>query len=286
MKLSNTILLSAACLVKAQDYRINDDDQHSDMLLIDLTGDGVKDLVAGGCHKVGDSNSDIAMYRGGAGGLPFGLAENVWKQGPISNGNGNGCADNRGSGRNALVSGDVNGNGLLDLVVASDILPQDGPTFFVLENFGDLNFTRTSVFLDDSNTVQGPTLSLNNRFHRAQGVKLVDLDGDGSLDIVATLFDLDNGMLAYYLNDGRGNFAEPVILNDGLLGRAFLDVGDMTGDGDVDIVVVSRQRRVLWLYENDLASSGEFTETVLNPSVGVSSESPSSSIVVGDLTGK
>jgi len=72
------------------------------------------------------------------------------------------------------------------------------------------------------------------------GVNLVDVNGDGALDLVGALTSrYRSGVLQTVLNDGTGRFAAPVIsaLGDyvGLYGR--VATGDIDCDGNVDLAV-------------------------------------------------
>jgi len=180
--------------------------------------------------------------------------------------------------------GDFNNDGLLDMLVTTDYLPHDGPTLFVLENIGNLNFNRTTILPDGKSRIETESVSLNQSFLRA-GAQLADINGDGNLDVIAILRDSDNGVLVYYLNNGSGAFSDPVILLDSLQGSGSLAIGDMDNDGDLDIAVVSRNRNILWIYKNDLAESGEFVPKVVNPSLGPVSNTITYGVTLADLTG-
>jgi FG-GAP-like repeat len=84
---------------------------------------------------------------------------------------------------------------------------------------------------------------------------VVDLDGDGDLDVVvAVLGDIwptnDRvGQVVWLENVGGGRFVNHVLLND-LRRVADVQAGDLNGDGKVDLVVAEfgyDQGRVLWL---------------------------------------
>lgn len=84
---------------------------------------------------------------------------------------------------------------------------------------------------------------LNNSF----SVALADIDSDGDLDIIAAshgYYDNVNGMftsfgkLSFFMNiDGLGNFGDEIIKSITADGIESLEVGDLDGDEDIDIIV-------------------------------------------------
>ena len=91
------------------------------------------------------------------------------------------------------------------------------------------------------------------RYGYAYGIAAADLDGDGDLDLVSsdTTDDKtpkkDNGSLLWFENDGKGKFTEHAIAKDedGWFER--LAVGDIDGDGHLDVaVVLNRAGSLVW----------------------------------------
>jgi hypothetical protein len=117
------------------------------------------------------------------------------------------------------AGGDIDGDGDVDLVTG-------GPgSWAILENDGSAGFTVTEFPVD---------------LTQEQGllIDLADADGDGDLDIVRTVLDnvVGGERTSILLNDGGGAFT-PAPRRPNLLGTRDVEVGDVTGDGDPDLVV-------------------------------------------------
>lgn len=93
-----------------------------------------------------------------------------------------------------------------------------------LESTG--NYARTNTFIKNP-AVQFGGVTINDP-------KLADVDGDGDLDVFANQEGSPYGV-AYYKNDGSGNFAAATVIPG--INDANFYLGDLDGDGDVDIVV-------------------------------------------------
>ena len=147
-------------------------------------------------------------------------------------------------------SGDIDGDGDLDIIVSSlgpeQLLLNDGAGFF-----------------SDASAAQLPPPP-----PFLQGIsseaKLVDVDGDGDLDILVANENpfnpapLGGGQDRIYINDGTGHFADQTAarlpqVNDQTGGFA---AGDIDDDGDVDVIVLNRGQDRVFVNDGD----GFFTE--------------------------
>ena len=137
---------------------------------------------------------------------------------------------------------------------------------------------------------QLPTLRLPLFGGSSAGVALGDLDGDGDLDMVTANYancstpGWCNPFVAFdrlCLNDGRGNLVEaPALAFPGSYGGQFgsfaVKMGDVDGDGDLDVITNGTGSSGARLYRNNGAA--QFTRTGL-PAGGAQG------IAIGDVDG-
>ncbi|RAH09778.1 MAG: hypothetical protein DBX05_00120 [Candidatus Poseidoniales archaeon] len=134
------------------------------------------------------------------------------------------------------IPADIDGDGDLDIVAA---VSQTVEQLMLYRNDGDGSFTNEILF--DAQT----------EHHGTSGIDLVDVDGDGDLDIVATNGDAmdwnlpddihpsDIHGLSILTNDGNGSFTRDEIV--GVWGAYASTMHDVNQDGNLDIVLVCIQ---------------------------------------------
>jgi len=123
---------------------------------------------------------------------------------------------------------DVNGDGLPDVV--STFSRDDGTGAFrpyvqVLINNGDLTFRDETL-----SRLPASTRTANGQF--IERIEVVDINGDGYLDLFAT----NHVRTPIYLNDGFGRFIEmpeSTLVTDEFMQRT---TGDLNGDGRIDVI--------------------------------------------------
>ena len=189
----------------------------------DVNNDGLPDVLITG---PGNENSQVYLNAGDGTFIPGAV---VAETGPF----------------NIVLAGalaDVNGDGCLDAIVADF----DGNVWIATGDCSGNFSPLTSVPMGDSNAA----------------VSMVDMNGDGYLDIVTTAIPLDTGfgdvagnMLCVAFGDGNGHFSS---------GRDYVGTGmsyslavaDFNGDGHPDVVSASPDTDTATVYIND--GSGGF----------------------------
>ena len=83
----------------------------------------------------------------------------------------------------------------------------------------------------------------------AYGIAAADLDRDGDLDLTSADYTPHN-MLYLFENDSRGNFTRHLVQQDDPERLERHMIGDVDGDGDLDVVIVKNLRGHLLWFEN------------------------------------
>lgn len=130
----------------------------------------------------------------------------------------------------ATAFGDVNGDGKLDLVVATLV---GTPSIGVLLGNGDGTFGSVSIYSGGASS-DGP-------------IALADVNGDGKLDVIIEnqcaagethcgTRDAADGQVGVLLGNGDGTFQPPVFYDAGGEGTVSVTVADVNRDGKPDVI--------------------------------------------------
>lgn len=173
----------------------------------DVTGDGRDDIVVTVSSEDGAGRSAVLFKQTTTGTL--GAPRDLDASG--------------GSYNPGLVLGDINGDGIRDIVVGH----RSGLTTF--SSADDFAAVRTN------GTVDGQYLAM------------IDINRDGRRDVFAQSWSFGGGV---YLGDGQGGMRHAQAVDTGAWGSNSLRTGDLTGDGIADILLASPQGEQLgfWVY--------------------------------------
>ena len=205
---------------------------HSDMAIADLDGDGLLDIM------IDSPNGGLLnRIRWNLGSGQFALSETVLPEFTVTLG---------------VAIGDVDSDGLPDIVFTDNPTGAGNPgNIRVIRNLGNRLFAPAVTYPLGSVTGTKPIL--------------IDLNGDGHLDVVVGAFSLTS--LRTMINAGDGTFTPGPATAFGF--AAFtVDSADFDGDNDPDIVAVSSNSGVVSVLFNQSQVAPRFLdhpESVLLP---------------------
>ena len=195
------------------------------MTFADVNGDGILDAIGGANNSGGAANDRMYIAFGnGNGTFRSGLSFNV---GDID-------------GVSVARVGDINGDG------KSDILINSNDNNHIV--FGNGNGTFSGV------TTIAPAASAEN------GSFLLDINNDGRLDIVTSVSS-GGGNISIQIGNGDGTFKTGILYVGG--GNSSpMDMGDINGDGIVDILVNNGSNVTINFGNGDGTFRGPITRSV------------------------
>ncbi len=197
----------------------------SSVAVADVNGDGVPDLlVTNLCDSFpscsGDSTVGVLLGNGNG---TFQTAETY---------------DSGGYGGNSIAVGDVNGDGIPDLIVANECV-----------GYGNCaNGGEVSILLGNGNGTFQPAVTYDLG-GLADSVAVADVNGDGNLDLLVASFCATGGncadgqtigTVAVLLGNGDGTFEPPTNYGTDGYGNISVAVADVNGDGNPDLLVTNQ----------------------------------------------
>jgi hypothetical protein len=161
----------------------------------------------------------------------------------------------------SIVTGDLNGDGVPDLVYDTVSVNGSGSTLHVLIGKGNGAYT-------DAQDVRlpGPL---------GGAINIADVNGDGVLDLVlgGSGTSTTSGVVATLLGNGDGTFASPVISNFSVPGvesyistARKMGIGDINGDGAVDLVIPDALNTSLYILLGNKTGQFQYADRLFNGS--------------------
>jgi len=140
-----------------------------------------------------------------------------------------GAAIPTGSAPDGIAVGDLNGDGVTDIVTA------------------DAGSDSMSVFIGNADGTYQPRKVLKTG-RNPSSIALADLDNDGNLDAIVT--NNDDNTATIWWGDGKGGFSTSTLLSTGS-GPHRIATGDIDGDGNIDIAIVNETGTSATLFFGD-----------------------------------
>jgi Ca2+-binding RTX toxin-like protein len=224
----------------------------------DVNGDGFDDLIIGadGADPNGRDSGESYVVFGNSGGFPATV-----ELSQLNGSNGftlNGVDENDDSGASVSSAGDVNGDGIDDLIIGARLANANGRAGESYVVFGDSSGFPATVELSDLNGSNGFTLNGVDEFD-GSGSSVSgagDVNGDGFDDLIigapSAAPNIGRTGVSYVVFGKSGGFDATVELSDldgsdgftlnGVIvydssGRSVSGAGDVNGDGFDDLII-------------------------------------------------
>lgn len=179
------------------------------------------------------------------------------------------------TGTDKLAVGDINGDGLLDLITAQGYSTSQSQVIIYIRNAS----TTTPFYVGAVNCAAPPATvrCFGGGFGSISSVAVGDLNSDGALDLIVGRNDLVNGQNHVHLNNGSGAFPAALAFGTGTDLTNDVAAADVNGDGALDIIANNTGQSAI--YTNDQA--GIFA----SDSVSSFGSNLTFSVAVGDVDG-
>jgi len=239
----------------------------------DIDGDGNIDVI------FGSSDNKIVWYKNDGNGN-FGtqqvITTNVASVISVS------CADIDGDGdmdvltaswyydEIAWYKNDGNGNFGTKQIISTNVdnvtcvyavdLDSDGEIDVLFASSGD---DRIAWCHNDGNGNFGTQQVITTNVASVRSVYSADIDGDGDMDVLSASSEDEDNKIAWYQNDGNGNFGTQQVISTNTSWLSGVYAADIDGDGDIDVFLYGK--KISWC-KND--GSGNFgVEQVITTNV-------------------
>ncbi|MDQ7830285.1 MAG: VCBS repeat-containing protein [Desulfovibrionaceae bacterium] len=123
--------------------------------------------------------------------------------------------------------------------------------------------------------------TIENRFSYPHGLKVSDVDGDGDVDLVVASH-LGNKVVWFENADGAGGAWVKHTIDDYLGYAGTVEVADLDGDVDPDVLAIGWYTNELAWYENPGTRDGDWEKRVVDPTFTASPRGLSAKDVDGD----
>lgn len=144
-----------------------------------------------------------------------------------------------------MAIGDLTGNGFKDLVFSTQDVINMGFNLRWMEHLdGNGTFGNQQIIPENPTTI-------------SQGITLGDIDGNGLLDIIVSASAASDRSITWYRNLGNGNFSSGNVVITNFSNATGIAVGDIDGDGYLDIVSGTSNTGVMSWFKN-LDGQGNF----------------------------
>ncbi|OQX73105.1 MAG: hypothetical protein B6D61_12920 [Bacteroidetes bacterium 4484_249] len=112
-------------------------------------------------------------------------------------------------------------------------------------------------------------IMISNEANGPRCILAADIDNDEDMDVISA--SSEDNKIAWYENDGNGNFGEQNIIDTNTYFAVFICTGDLDGDGYIDVISVSHgEGRISW-YKNDGNGSFESQNIITTNADGATS---------------